>query len=367
MSFNRRHFIFLGGGLCSVGLVALSQKLKTPTQATENSYPANTHLVVPKKTSAAPQGLQKPPIRGDVRIVVISDLNSQYGSTSYEMEVDRAIKMIPDWEADLVLCGGDMVAGQKRSLSDSNVQAMWQAFDQHIAGPIRQAKIPFGFTIGNHDASSSKVGEKFSFERDRNLAAEYWQQKQHDPGLNFIDRQGFPFYYTFTQQDVFYLVWDASSETIPPEQLVWAKESLSSPTAKNAKLRLVIGHLPLYGIAKGRDNPGNYLSKAEEIRLLLESYNVHTYISGHDHAYYPAKRGKLELLYTGALGSGPRKLLQGSITPYKTLTVIDINLENSSNIYTTYNMTELSVVEIKTLPKEIKSPTEILTRRDLAI
>jgi len=360
MSFNRRLFLLTGLGFSGLGLAALAQNWPkpNPTGRLKVTSPSK------QKISAAPQGLDKPPVRGDVRIVVISDLNSQYGSTSYEMEVDRAIKMIPDWQGDLVICGGDMIAGQKHSLSDSNVQAMWEAFDQHIARPLRQAKIPLGFTVGNHDASGSQIGGKLSFARDRNLAAQYWQQ--HDPGLNFIDRQGFPFYYTFSQKDVFYLVWDASCDTIPPEQLIWAEKSLSSPAAKNAKLRLVIGHLPLYGIAKGRDNAGNYLTKAEELRKLLESHNVHTYISGHDHAYYPAKRGKLELLYTGALGADPRQLIQGSLTPYKTLTVIDIDLKSKATIYTTYNMRELSLVDITTLPKEIKSPTKTLTRRDIA-
>ena len=42
----------------------------------------------------------------DVRIVVISDLNSQYGSTEYEPEIDKAIALLPQWQPDLVLCGG---------------------------------------------------------------------------------------------------------------------------------------------------------------------------------------------------------------------------------------------------------------------
>jgi len=51
--------------------------------------------------ASAPEGLFAP--RGDVRIVVINDLNSQYGSTSYEPEVARAITLIPDWQPDLVV------------------------------------------------------------------------------------------------------------------------------------------------------------------------------------------------------------------------------------------------------------------------
>jgi hypothetical protein len=365
MSLNRRRLLLAGLGFTGLGLAALARNsVKSGTLVKQTATGNIKPIATTQKISSAPQGLSAPPVRGDVRIIVISDLNSQYGSTTYELEVDRAIKMIPDWQADLVICGGDMVAGQKHSLSDSNVQAMWEGFDQHIAAPLRRAKIPLGFTVGNHDASGTEIGGKLAFARDRQLAQQYWQN--HDPGLNFLDRQGFPFYYTFTQNNVFYLVWDASCDTIPPEQIAWAQNSLNSPEAKSAKLRLVLGHLPLYGITQGRDNPGNYLARADELHSLLERNDVHTYISGHDHAYYPAKSGQLELLYTGALGTGPRKLIQGSLSPYKTLTVVDIDLANKTTIYTTYNMTKLSLVDITTLPKEIKSPTKTITRRDLA-
>jgi predicted MPP superfamily phosphohydrolase len=47
-----------------------------------------------------------------VRIVVISDLNSEYGATDYRDEVKKAIALAPEWEPDIVLSGGDMVAGQ---------------------------------------------------------------------------------------------------------------------------------------------------------------------------------------------------------------------------------------------------------------
>src|SRR5690606_31969715 len=50
-----------------------------------------------------------------LRIMVISDLNDSYGSTSYSKEVAAAIQKIPDIKPDIILCGGDMVAGQKAS------------------------------------------------------------------------------------------------------------------------------------------------------------------------------------------------------------------------------------------------------------
>ncbi len=302
-----------------------------------------------------------------MRIVVISDLNSQYGSTEYEPEVDKAIALIPTiWQPDLVLCGGDMVAGQSRSLSRENIQQMWTAFDQHVSAPLRQAKIPYGFTIGNHDASGAlALDGGFLFEADRQSASAYWNNPQHDPGLQFVDRANFPFYYTFQQNEIFFLVWDASTAAIPAAQIAWVERSLASPAAQSAKMRMAIGHLPFYGITVGRDEPGEYLDDAESLRSLLERYNVHTYISGHDHAYYPGHKGRLELLHCGILGSGMRPLLNGNLRPVKTLTVMDINLTTATTLYTTYDMSTMAVITTQSLPKLIATRTEKVLRRDV--
>ena len=300
-----------------------------------------------------------------VRIVVISDLNSQYGSTNYEPEVDKAIALIPQWNPDLVLCGGDMIAGQKSTLTQSQIEAMWAAFDRHIAAPLRTNNIPFGFTIGNHDGSGAIVKGKAIFANERALASAYWQAPEHDPGLNFVDQGEFPFYYSFKHHNIFFLVWDASTHIISPSQLAWVEQSLTNQEAKTAKMRFAIGHLPLYAVAVGRDKPGEYLAEADKLRSLLERYQVHTYISGHHHAYYPGKKEQLELLHAGALGSGARKLLNSNLLPRKTITIVDINLSTIKTAYTTYNIQNLEIVNNKSLPPIILAPNGQIMRRDL--
>jgi Calcineurin-like phosphoesterase len=378
MALKRRQLLILGGLALGGGIGGaafsgiLSRKpdaiapidTKSPTTA-NNPKPAKP-LSVKRSPNPAPRGLFAPP-RGDVRIVVISDLNSAYGSTDYIDQVKQAIAFLPDWEPDLVLCGGDMVAGQDNTLKPSEIEAMWQGFDKHIAAPIRKTKLPFGFTIGNHDASGSSFGGKSTFENDRNAVIKYWNDPKHDPNLNFVDRAGFPFYYTFEQNDIFFLTWDASTAEIPSAQLKWVEKSLASEVAQKAKLRIAIGHLPLYAVSKGRETSGNYLEDAERLRALLEKYNVHTYISGHHHAYYPAHKGKLELLYAGVLGDGPRRLLSGDLAPNRTVTVIDIKLETAGTIYTTYDMDTLKVIDQSTLPRYIDAPNGRITRRDIKI
>jgi 3',5'-cyclic AMP phosphodiesterase CpdA len=307
------------------------------------------------------------PGQRDLRIVVISDLNSAYGSTTYEPEVHQALKLIPGLKPDLVLCSGDMVAGQNPKLTNAQIQAMWSAFDQAVARPLRQAKIPFGFTLGNHDASSSlDQNRRFRFQNERDMAANYWRSPAQDPGINFLDKTDFPFYYTFTQNEVFFLVWDGSSQHIPPEKLAWVEKALASAPAQNAKLRLAIGHLPLYGVAEGRNKPGEVMANAERLRALLEKYQVHTYVSGHQHAYYPGRRGNLELLHTGLLGAGPRALIGQERRSPKTLTVLDFNFNQPEKVqYTTYDMKNMGVIATQSLPRFLLGHNGRVIRRDL--
>jgi Icc-related predicted phosphoesterase len=357
MNFDRRKFLILSGLALSGTTLAVFGRPKPPAPPTVK---AET-----KKVNVGPAGLFAPE-RGDVRIVVISDLNSQYGSTEYGAEVDKGIELIPAWQPDIVLCGGDMIAGQSPKLSEAQIKAMWAAFDRHIASPLRQAGLPYGFTIGNHDASGSlNVKKEFVFNNERELASAYWNDPQHDPKLQFVDRANFPFYYTFQQDRIFYLVWDASTSIIPAEQLVWVEESLASAAAQDARLRIVIGHLPLYGVAVGRNKQGEILSNGDKLRSLLEKYNVRTYISGHQHAYYPGHRGKLQLLNCGALGDGPRSWVGSQLAPVRTLTVVDVNLDRADTIYTTYDMTTLQVFDYRKLPRSIVSPNGMILRRDV--
>jgi len=371
MKLSRRFFIFtggmaLGGAIAGVSYAFFSKEKDLPanqsTKPIENSD--QTANASPRNPNPAPKGLFAPK-RGDVRIVVISDLNSAYGATDYRDEVKQAVKFIPDWEPDLVLCSGDMIAGQT-VLTREQIQAMWDGFEKHIGSKIRATKIPYGFTIGNHDASAWKNSRgDYLFKDERELAADYWNDPKHDPNLKFVDRAGFPYYYTFEQNDIFYLVWDASTNRVPPEQVEWAEKALASSKAQNAKMRIAIGHLPFYAVAVGRETIGEVLADADQLRAMLEKYRVHTYISGHHHAYYPGHRGKLELLATGALGEGARPLLDANLPIIRTITVVDINFSDNSTTYTTYNMNTLQVVDQQILPRMIVGPNGYVVRRDI--
>lgn len=302
-----------------------------------------------------------------IKIAVISDLNSQYGSTEYEPEIDKAISLITNqWQPDLVLGGGDAIAGQKKTLTEAQINAMWQSFDDHIAKPLRDSKIPFAFTIGNHDGSGAIRKQQFVFAQERDLAKAYWNKPNHNSGINFVDKANFPFYYSFQQNNIFYLVWDASTNKIDEKQLAWVEKNLASNVAQEALMRIAIGHLPLYAIAEKKNKPGEYLAEGEKLRLLLEKYQVHDYISGHHHAYYPGKKGFLQLLHAGALGQGARQLIGSDLPPRNTITLMSIESASKITTYTTYDIKTLEIIQDSELPRFIVGENGLILRHNIS-
>ncbi|MGD1863608.1 MAG: metallophosphoesterase family protein [Phormidesmis sp.] len=383
MPLNRRRFILLTGlTLTATGASAVACSKSSLTAATPSPAPSmspvaeRSHLRSaravdsqnPAGTPIGPATLFAPP-RGDIRLAIISDLNSEYGSTDYRREVTRGIALLPDWQPDIVICAGDMVAGQSINLSSSEIEAMWTAFDEKILTPIRATGLPFALTIGNHDASSYKdENGEFFYILDRQETTKFWNGHQSDTDLSFIEASGFPYHYSFKQNDIFYLIWDASSANVPPEQIAWADRALASPEAQSAKLRIAMGHLPMYAVSQRRDRPGEFLNQADELRTLLERHNVHTYISGHHHAYFPGRAGNIETLHCGALGSGPKSLLTTTTASFQTLTIMDIFLDTANTVYTTYNMSSgMEVVDLQSLPRQIVGPNGRELRRDVAV
>lgn len=303
---------------------------------------------------------QPDPQRGDTRIVVISDMNESYGSTHYAEYVDSSLAHIERWQPDAILTGGDQIAGQHLDLSEENIHAMWEAFDEVIATPVYEMGIPFGMTMGNHDASGSG-----SFDHERDIAEEYWTTA---PSLLDVqDGEHLPFYFSFTVNDLFVISWDASAHEISEEELKWVARQLQSETAQQASRRILIGHLPLYAVAEGRNRRGELLSDADELFSMLKDNGLDMYISGHHHAYYPAMKEGVLLLSAGAIGSGPRPLLQSDLEPRRTITLLDFFDETGSYTITTYDL-ENRMKEIRPdeLPESIEGINGVIQRYDLA-
>lgn len=308
-----------------------------------------------------------PAPRSVFRAVLISDLNASYGSTHYPAEVGNAIAHITDtWRPDVVLIAGDMVAGQSPQLPDSIVWAMWAAFDSVVAAPLRSAGIALIATMGNHDASAYPAHA-----RDRRIAAEHWRASPHRSQLpRLVHGDHYPLRYAVRYPDVFIVAWDATNQesTTSEELLNWLHGVLTSHEARQARHRVVLAHLPLYGVAEGRDRPGEVLSHGDEVRRQIESWGATLFVSGHHHAYYPGRRDALDLLHAGALGEGPRVLLGTGMAATKTVSILDFHADSLS--ITTYRMeggTDVSEpVATESLPAIICSSRGWVMRRDVA-
>ena len=318
------------------------------------------NLMLPKALIAIRAGdLPKP----DLKLGLFSDINSSYGSTNYIPAVKEGINLILSKKPDQVICAGDMIAAQKLGLSPAQLDAMWDSFYHQVLKPIRTAGQPFIFSLGNHDASSIKATSGYQFEADRTAAIKFWQPQKEKLGLNYIDSNGFPFYYTALVNNIFWLIWDASSAEISDQQQNWVREQLASPIARKAKLRIALGHLPLRGISRGRDQPGEVLNQANQLQQILENGDIHAYISGHQHAYYPARLGRLDLIQLGAAGSGPRQLLMSNHPPRQSITFLDIYWQQREIVESSYQFPGAKQINWDNLPNSLPSRNGPLMRR----
>ncbi|SKB36755.1 metallophosphoesterase family protein [Daejeonella lutea] len=281
-----------------------------------------------------------------IKICVISDLNASYGSTQYPYEVSQVIQRMGEIDPDIILCSGDMVAGQKASLTEQNITDMWASFKTTVLNPINRLGIPFGFTVGNHDASPS-------FSKDRAISKDFWKENVKNTNLTFVDSTNYPFYYSYIKNNVFIMSWDAAGAEIKPEVYRWMKAQMEGKIARNARLKILIGHLPLYAIVDSKNKPGEVNSDPAAALEFFKTYGLDLYISGHQHAYYPSKKGEIRFLNMGAIGDGPRKLIGNTAEAAKSYTIIDIPVKNARNFtYQTYTPDNVKI-ELSSLPDSI--------------
>jgi hypothetical protein len=317
-------------------------------------------LAIAVAACATLQPADAPSDADEFHVVFISDLNSSYGSTEYEPEVHEVVRLIADsWRPDLVLVAGDLIAGQRAALPDENVREMWDAFDLAIYNPIRAAGVPFVFTVGNHDASGYPAHE-----RDRRFALDHWAGR--DLGVEIIDSLDFPLNYSFRAGPVFVVVWDASTEFGPHEEHVveWTERQFARPEAVEAAERWVIGHVPPFGVAEGRNRPGEVLRDPDVIMERFHRWNVTMHIGGHHHAFYPGHKDGIDMLHLGALGQGTRPLIGSDREPVQTVTIL--RLQGDRRDFTTYEVrgSTLERLNPAALPASIESINGVLHRME---
>ncbi len=230
---------------------------------------------------------------GVLRVAVISDLNSGYGSTRYVPAVHQAVEDIVAWHPDLVICTGDMVAGQRRGL---DYEAMWEAFHQAVSEPLRKAGVPLAVSPGNHDASPFGA-----YAAEREAYVEAWQSRPLK--FELLEESEYPLYYAFRLSGVLFIAMDlARAGALDGRQRAWLERTMAS----NVMLPrpVVFGHVPLFPFSVGRDSE---VTSDAALLSSLHDHQAHVF-SGHHQVYYSGLLNSLHLVSVPCLGTGPRQL-----------------------------------------------------------
>ncbi len=329
---GRRTFLRLMAGATLSGTILDALLRKTDSQ-----------ILIPSEAQAVE----------NLKLGLISDLNGSYGSTSYGSAVKRGVTLLLQQQPDLVLCAGDMVAGQKRALTNSQLKAMWAGFEQSVQTPLQQAGIPLLAAIGNHDGSSQKQQGHWIYGRERQQAALFWAKQRKGLQSGFIETDRFPFQYVWRRPGLFVVVFDASSASVDSLQRQWIETALNSPHRKPDDLCLVMGHLPLTAFSEGRARAGECIADPERLAGLLRRARVDLVISGHHHAWYPSESLGMRLLSLGAMGSGPRRIIGSSVIAPPSLTILEWSRSSHLVMETTFDLNTLQPMASARLPERV--------------
>ena len=242
-------------------------------------------------------------------IAFISDLNGRYGSTSYDGRVTDAIDTIVKLQPGLVICGGDMVAGQKQpKLDRDRLEQMWRGFNQTVADPLRQAGIPLAVTAGNHDGSAFP---EFALERQQFEL----QWRGRVPEIDILPGSEWPRRYAARISTVLLVAFDGTlpGRLTDTERLF--VEKMLKQYGSSATATIVLSHLPMWPLTRGREHE---IIDDPDLLALLHRSGVDVYASGHHHAFFAGTDGAgMVHLGIGALGGNARAFSgNGSRQPF---------------------------------------------------
>jgi len=291
------------------------------------------------------------------KIVIISDINGSYGSTTYHKRVSKAVEAIIELQPDLVIGAGDMVAGQKQPLLDqAHLDRMWASFNLVVGGPLKKSGIDFIISPGNHDASAFP---KFGLERERFKA----QWKNRLPGAPLLDGSDWPRRYALWLGEILIISIDGTR----PGRLQKADLELLRTTLKREGSRaqsiLVVSHLPQWPLAQGREKD---IITDPALTALLAQHEVDFFISGHHHVFYPGiDNSGVKHLAVGPLGGNARKFVgQTGREPFS-FVILD-TCAGGYRIYAKKAPGFTEEISFSSLPERIKGEGGFLQRLELS-
>lgn len=286
---------------------------------------------------------------------MISDLNGRYGNTSYDDRVSGAIESVVQLRPELVICTGDMVAGQQQPRLDADwLDRMWRGFNLTVTDPLARSGIPLVMTPGNHDGSGFP---KFALERSRFEA----QWSKRPPELEILPGSEWPVRYAARMGKVLLLAFDGTRPGTLPDSELRFIESMLENYGKTASATFVFSHLPMWPLAKGREKE---ILNDPDLLTLLHSAGVDVYASGHHHVYYPGvDEAGMVHLGIGALGGNARAFsgeMKRESFSFAIIDLMETGLKISSRVAPEFTQG----VPLDQLPATIAGPLGTLRRLD---
>jgi 3',5'-cyclic AMP phosphodiesterase CpdA len=293
-----------------------------------------------------------------LKIHAFADMNIDTSGT-YSSSTISIVKSMISRQPAAILGVGDFIDGEKTSLSDSTYVNMWNSFSKKVLAPMRDANVPFLPTPGNHDAYYSQ---------ERRLYKSFWGSNKGN--VEFVDDANFPFYYSFIQEDVFFVSLDDANYSNlynRTAQLAWLKAQLSSARAKGARARVVYGHIPLYSIVSTQANSSTVYQNgvltserrtagSNTLEAILLNNNVDLVIFGHSHSFYSGHYTypdgkKLQVVSMPCAGSAARYLVGTSTkTP---LGYVELVFSESNKLTIRYYNSSGTLQSLSSLPASL--------------
>lgn len=153
--------------------------------------------------------------------------------------------------------------------------------DYLVPGYIAHFNRPVLFDIGNHEI-------------------------QGDPTESIFKKIfGSPTYYSFTENNSYFIMIDNANGELDGKQMNWLKDQLNR--SQKYKYRFVFMHIPLY-TPKGEKEHSmitNGSGGADALRALFDANNVTMIFASHIHNYYTGKWGKTPYIISGGAGAPP--------------------------------------------------------------
>jgi hypothetical protein len=143
------------------------------------------------------------------------------------------------------------------------------------------------------------------------------------------------------------------------DDVAWVQRILEAEAGKHRRV-ILFGHLPLMPIAQGREDD---VLDDPTLFALAQDGGVDIWLSGHHHAFYSGVVGNILFVAQGALGGGPRKLIDTATRSPASFSWIEIDNAGQVSVTALSAPDFISPLAVDQLPRSLGSGPYALARQ----